>query len=74
MSSGELLLTTLVALLVLGPKQLPVVARQVGLLLRQLTRYKQQWFLFLAEQDQAQQLQDNLKKAAKVDEQYQNNG
>jgi sec-independent protein translocase protein TatB len=70
MSSGELLLTALVASLVLGPKQLPVVARQMGLLLRQLTHYKQQFSLFLAEQDQERQLQENLKKAAEADQHY----
>lgn len=70
MSTGELLLTATIALLVLGPNQLPIVARKLGQLMKQVHDYKQHLSVFLDAQSQAHQLQDNLKKAAEADEHY----
>lgn len=70
MSTGELLLTLFIALLVLGPKQLPDVARQLGRLIKQGNEYRQQLFRFFEEQRLEHQLQDNMKKAAEADEKY----
>lgn len=70
MSMGELILTTLVALLVFGPERLPTLARQLGTLLKRANHYKQQALLFLEEQKQALQLQENMKKAEEADDKY----
>lgn len=73
MSSGQLLLTGLIALLVFGPDKLPMLARHAGLLIARLERYKQQatalWHLLLNEQ----QLQENTQKANEADVVYQKN-
>ena len=42
MSMGELLLTTLIALLVFGPERLPALARHLGKLIQYINRYKQE--------------------------------
>ncbi len=70
MSTGELLLTAFIAMLVFGPNQLPTLARQLGALIKRVNDYKQQLFLFLEAQGQEHQLQDNIKKAAEADEKY----
>lgn len=70
MSAGELLLTAFIALLVFGPKQLPTLARQLGALMKRVNDYKQQFYAFLEAENQAHQLQDNMKKAAEADEKY----
>lgn len=70
MSMGELLLTTLIALLVFGPERLPTLARQLGILVKRANHYKQQALLFWEEQKQALQLQENMKKADEADEKY----
>jgi Sec-independent protein translocase protein TatA len=71
MNMGELLLTTLVAVVVLGPKQLPTIAHQLGKLLRWLNTSRQQFDTFLDTTTKQQQLLDNQRKAAKADEFYQ---
>ncbi len=71
MSTGELLLTILIALLVFGPERLPIVARQLGTLMKRMNHYKQQFFRLLEAESQEQQLQNNLKKAEKADQHYQ---
>ena len=70
MSTGELLLTAFIAMLVFGPNQLPTLARQLGGLIKRVNDYKQQLFSFLEVQGQEHQLQDNMKKAAEADEKY----
>lgn len=70
MSMGELLLTALVALLVFGPERLPTLARQLGSLVKQANKYRQQAMSFLEEAKLEQQLQENIKKANEADEQY----
>ncbi len=70
MSMGELLLTTLIALLVFGPERLPTLARQLGSLVKRAHHYKQQALLFLEEQKQLLQLQENIKKADEADKKY----
>ena len=70
MSSGELLLTLLIALFVFGPKKLPMLAYHLGKLMGRLNGYKQQALAFWEEQINERQLQENTKKAEKADENY----
>lgn len=70
MSMGQLLLTAFIAMLVFGPKQLPTLARQLGVLIKRGNDYKQQLYAILEAQNQALQLQENMKKAADADKTY----
>ena len=71
MSMGELLLTLLVALLVFGPKQLPMVAYHLGKLFGRFNHYKHQMTDIWQQQLNEHQLQENIKKAEKADTDYQ---
>lgn len=67
MSSSELLLILLVALIVFGPKKLPMLATHLGLMLSKVTHLKQQvhqWW------QQQLTLQENERKAQAADEHY----
>ena len=72
MSTGQLLLTMLVALLVFGPNKLPMLAHHLGRLIARLDHYKQQanslWQAHLNEQS----LQENQRKAREADALYDN--
>lgn len=70
MSGGELLLTLMVALMVFGPKQLPMVASHLGTLLRRLIRYKEKAKSLWQASLYLEQLQDNTKKAEVADADY----
>ena len=70
MSMGEVLLVLLVALLVFGPQKLPMLAEHLGQLLRCITGYKQQLASFWEQQRNELSLQENIKKAKKVDAEY----
>lgn len=70
MSLSELLLTTIIALIVFGPNKLPRLAQHVGLLLNQIQHYKQLLLQFWETQNQHLQLQQNIEKAKKADELY----
>ena len=70
MTTGELLLTLLIALLVFGPEKLPSLARHLGKFVAIAHRYKQQAFQLWDDQKKELQLQENIKKAAQVDKQY----
>ena len=72
MSMGELLITLIVALVVFGPKKLPMLAQHLGLLLGRFNHYKQQTATFWQQQLKEQQLQENIRKAQKADTRYQN--
>lgn len=72
MSAGELLLTLVVALFVLGPKKLPMVATHLGQLVRRFNQVKQQALDFWQQQLNDQQLQENIKKAEMADKDYLN--
>ena len=71
MSSGELLLTLIVALIVFGPGKLPMLAEHLGKLLRHVNHFKQQATTFWQEQSNEQQLRENIRKAEKADSVYQ---
>jgi sec-independent protein translocase protein TatB len=71
MSSAELLLIFLVALVVFGPAKLPMLAQHLGKLVKRMEHLKQQLTRFWQTQLQEQQLQDNIKKAEKADALYQ---
>ena len=71
MTTGELLLIAFVALVVFGPNRLPTLARQLAKFFKRVNHYKQQFYQFLEIQSLTQQLEENQKKAAKADEQYQ---
>lgn len=71
MSSGELILTLLVALFVFGPKKLPMLAYHLGKLFRRFNDYKQKMVVFWQQQVNEHQLQENTKKAEKADASYQ---
>lgn len=71
MSSGELILTLFVALVVFGPNKLPMLAEHLGKLYRFFKLCRNQlgsaWEKLVSEQ----QLLENQKKAAAADKQYQ---
>jgi len=71
MSTGELLLTLLVALLVFGPDKLPMLARHLGKLMNRLNHYKQQATTFWQAQLNEEQLQQNIRKAQQAESEYQ---
>ena len=71
MSTGELLLTTLVALLVFGPQRLPMLARHLGQIIRQMNHTKQRLTHYLEAQQNQIQLEDRIKKANAADKEYQ---
>lgn len=70
MSSGELLLTLLVALVVFGPNKLPMLAEHLGKLFRHINHFKQQASAFWQAQLNEQQLRENTRKAEQVDALY----
>lgn len=63
MSMGEVFLTFLVAAVVLGPKKLPMLARDAGLLLARLNRYKEHAWTIWQSQLKQLQLEENTRKA-----------
>lgn len=70
MSSGELILTFIVALIVFGPSKLPMLATHLGLLMRKINLIKEHVSSFWQQQLKEHQLQENQRKAEHVDEQY----
>ncbi|CAM3079555.1 TatB protein (twin arginine translocation) [Legionella steigerwaltii] len=70
MSSGELLVIFIVALIVFGPKKLPMLATHLGLLVRKFNQLKTQAAALWQQQLNALQLQENQRKAKEADEQY----
>jgi len=71
MSSGELLVILVVALIAFGPSKLPMLATHLGLLMRQVNKVKERAAALWQQQLNEIQLQENLKKAKEADEQYQ---
>jgi sec-independent protein translocase protein TatB len=71
MSISELLLTLMVALIAFGPKKIPMLAQNLGQLVRWVHRYKRELTLFWQRQLHEQVLQENNKKAEKADRDYQ---
>lgn len=71
MSSSELFLTLLVALVVFGPNKIPMLAEHIGKLLRLLNQVKQHATTFWQAQLQEQQLRENTRKAEQADTIYQ---
>jgi len=67
MSFGELLLILVVALFVLGPKKLPMLAYHLGKLIRYCHHYKQRALIFWQQQ---YDLQESMDKAVKADRKY----
>ena len=67
MSIGEFILTVLVAFVVFGPKKLPMLARDAGLLLARFNRYKVQMIDIWKRQVNELQLQENIRKAEVAD-------
>ena len=70
MSTGQFLLTMLVALLVFGPDKLPMLARHLGQLIARFNRYKQQAQAFWQTHLNEQLLQENQCKAREADAVY----
>ncbi|QLZ67322.1 preprotein translocase subunit TatB [Legionella sp. PC1000] len=70
MSGGELLIIFIVALIVFGPKKLPMLATHLGLLIRKLNQLRAQAGILWQQQLNALQLQENQRKAKEADEQY----
>lgn len=73
MSSGELLLTLLVALIVFGPSKLPMLATHLGQLIKKIHQIKTHATTIWHQQLQELQLQENKQKAKKADAQYEEN-
>ena len=71
MSSGELFLTLLVALLVFGPSKLPMLASHLGQLVKVINRLKFHAVRAWHQQLQELQLQENQNQAAKAEQHYQ---
>ncbi len=71
MSTGQLLLTTLVTLLVFGPSKLPMLAQHLGRLVARLERYKHQAGALWQKELNDQLLQENQSKALIADARYQ---
>lgn len=71
MSSSEIILSFLVALIVFGPNKLPMLAEHLGKLLRQINLLKQQASLIWHQQLKEQQFLENNRKAEKADLLYQ---
>lgn len=70
MSSGELLLTLIVALIVFGPSKLPMLATHLGQLMRKINELKVRASMLWDEQLKELQLQENKRKAEAVDKKY----
>ncbi|BCA97074.1 preprotein translocase subunit TatB [Legionella antarctica] len=73
MSSGELLLIFIVALIVFGPSKLPMLANHLGLWMRKINQIKEQVSLFWQQQLNELQLKENQLKAEQGDIKYKNN-
>lgn len=71
MSSGELLLTLLVALCVFGPNKLPMLANHLGKLVGRINHYKARLAIFWQQQLLEQQLEENNRKAKDAETSYQ---
>lgn len=71
MSSGELFLTFLVALIVFGPNKLPMLAEHLGHLFRFFNQLKQQVTTFWETQQHENLLKKNTQKAEQADKIYQ---
>jgi sec-independent protein translocase protein TatB len=72
MSSGELLVIVIVALVVFGPNKLPMLARHLGHLFGKFNQMKQQADNFWKTQRNEQQLRDNQLKAEQAEAKYRN--
>ena len=70
MSSGELLLIFIVALIVFGPSKLPMLATHLGILMRRISQFKEHASLFWQQQLKELQLDENKRKAEEVDKRY----
>lgn len=68
--SGEILVILIVALIVFGPKKLPMLATHLGLLLRKINHFKAQAVALWQQQLKEIQFQENQRKAQEADEQY----
>ena len=73
MSSAELLMVLLVALLVFGPNQLPMLANHLSKILRFAGGCRQKLSDFWESQLNEHQLQENLKKAEQAEKKYNKN-
>lgn len=70
MNSAELLLTAAVALLVFGPKKLPMLATHLALVIRKIRQIRAQASALWQQQTAQLTLEDNLKKAEEADKKY----
>jgi sec-independent protein translocase protein TatB len=70
MSTSELLLIFIVALIVFGPSKLPMLATHLGLLMRKMNQLREQMTSFWQQQLNEAQLQENQRKAKEADEHY----
>jgi len=69
MSSGELVLIFIVALIVFGPKKLPMLAAHLGLLVHKFNQFRTHAALLWQRQLNEFQLQENKRKAEEVEKQ-----
>lgn len=70
MSSGELLLTIVVALIVFGPSKLPTLATHLGQIIKRLNQLRTQASSLWHQQLQELQLQESHRKALEADAKY----
>ncbi|KTD11668.1 TatB protein (twin arginine translocation) [Legionella gratiana] len=69
--SGEILVIFIVALIVFGPKKLPMLATHLGLLIRKINQLKTQAAALWQQQLNEIQLKENQRKAEEAEMQYQ---
>ena len=67
---GELLVILVVSVVVFGPNKLPMVAKHLGMAVRQFNGWKFQWQTVWQNILLAQQLEENQQKANAVDDIY----
>ncbi len=70
MSASQLLVIACIALVVFGPKKLPMLATHLGLCLKLLNKFKQQAQILWQQMLLEQQLEENKKKALEADKTY----
>lgn len=70
MSTGEILLTLLITVIVFKPSKWPMLAHHLAKGVRAIQRYKQHAQRFWQEQLDVYQFEENKKKAAAADRRY----
>lgn len=68
--SGEILVILIVALIVFGPKKLPMLATHLGLFIKKMNQLKAQATILWQQQLNEIQLHENQRKAKEAEKHY----